>query len=68
MTGVQTCALPILDDEKRFEAIKAQGLKEFEETYGAEARERYGDAVIDETNERIMSLTRDEWEDVHIDR
>lgn len=51
-----------MDDEKRFEAIKAQGLKEFEETYGAEARERYGDAVIDATNERIMSLTRDEWD------
>ena len=51
-----------MDDEKRFEAIKAQGLREFEEAYGTEARRRYGDAVIDAANERIMSLTRDEWD------
>lgn len=51
-----------MDDEKRFEAIKARGLKEFEEAYGTEARERYGDANIDAANERIMSLTRDEWD------
>lgn len=51
-----------MDDEKRFEAIKAQSLKEFEGTYGIEARERYGNAAIDATNERIMSLTRDEWD------
>ena len=30
--------------------------------YGTEARERYGDAVIDAANGRIMSLTRDEWD------
>ena len=51
-----------MDDEKRFEAIKDQGLREFEEAYGTEARRRYGDAVIEATNERIMSLTRDEWD------
>lgn len=51
-----------MDDEKRFEAIKAKGLREFEEAYGAEARRRYGDANIDAANERIMSLTRDEWD------
>ena len=51
-----------MDDEKRFEALKAQGLREFEGTYGAEARKRYGDAAIDAANERIMSLTRDEWD------
>lgn len=50
-----------MDDEKKFAALKAQGLKEFEDAYGAEARERYGDAAIDAANERIMSLTRDEW-------
>lgn len=51
-----------MDDEKRFEAIKAQELKEFEDTYGTEARRRYGDEAIDAANERIMSLTRDEWD------
>lgn len=51
-----------MDDEEKFEAIKARGLREFEEAYGIEARRRYGDANIDAANERIMSLTRDEWD------
>lgn len=49
-----------MGDEKKFEALKAQGLREFGDAYGAEARERYGDAAINASNERIMSLTRDE--------
>lgn len=45
-----------------FEMMKEQGLRDFESTYGAEARERYGDDVIDATNERMMALTKDEWD------
>ncbi len=48
--------------EDAFEALKREGLEAFEETYGQEARERYGDDVIDETNARMLSLTKDEWE------
>ena len=48
--------------EAAFEALKREGLEAFEETYGQEARERYGDDVIDETNARMLSLTKDEWE------
>lgn len=45
-----------------FEEMKRAGLDKFEETYGQEARERYGNDAIDEANERMMSLTRDEWD------
>lgn len=52
-----------MNAQNSFNEMKAQGLKHFEETYGAEARERYGDDAINETNERMMALTRDEWND-----
>lgn len=45
-----------------FEELKAQGLAEFEETYGAEAREKYGDEVIEAANKRMMGLSQDEWD------
>lgn len=48
--------------EESFEEMKREGLDKFEETYGQEARERYGSKAIDEANERMMSLTRDEWD------
>lgn len=48
--------------EDSFEAMKREGLQQFEKTYGAEARERYGNDAIDASNERMMGLTKDEWE------
>ena len=48
--------------EDSFEAMKRTGLDQFEQTYGAEARERYGSDVIDAANERMMGLTKDEWD------
>lgn len=51
-----------MDVKDAFEKMKEEGLKTFEDTYGKEARERYGDATIDASNERMMALTKDEWE------
>lgn len=45
-----------------FEELKEQGLRDFEQKYGREARERYGNDVIDATNARMMALTQDEWD------
>lgn len=50
-----------MDEQTAFNALKADGLKRFEREHGQEARERYGDDVIDATNERMMALTKDEW-------
>ena len=50
-----------MDAEKSFEALKQHSLEEFESSYGKEARERYGTEVIDQTNERLMGLSREEW-------
>lgn len=48
--------------DESFERMKEDGLLRFEERYGAEARKRYGNDVIDATNDRMMNLTRDEWD------
>lgn len=55
----------IMSDEKKFEAFKRDALEEKERLYGAEAREKYGDAEVDASNARMMGLTREqyaEWE------
>lgn len=51
-----------MSTQDAFEKMKAEGLESFETAYGREARERYGDDVIDKANERMMSLTKDEWD------
>lgn len=51
-----------MDVKTSFEELKAQGLAQFEDTYGKEARALYGDEAIDKANERMMGLTRDEWD------
>ncbi len=48
--------------EDSFEEMKRNGMAEFEKRFGEEARERYGEAAIDASNERMMNLTRDEWD------
>lgn len=44
-----------------FEELKQRRLEEFESSYGNEARKRYGTDVIDQTNERLMDLSQEEW-------
>lgn len=51
-----------MDTMDAFEKMKAQGLQDFEDTYGTEARSLYGDDAIDAANERMMSLTQSEWD------
>lgn len=48
--------------EQSFEELKREGLREFEETYGKEAREKYGVDVIEEANERLLRMNRKEWD------
>jgi len=55
----------VMSDEKKFEAFKRRALEEYEKTYGAESREKYGDAEVDEMCANVMGLTQgqyQEWE------
>lgn len=51
-----------MDEKTAFDELKQKGLEDFERTYGQEARRLYGNDVIDAANERMMALTRDEWD------
>jgi len=54
-----------MSDKKKFEAFKRRMVEENEEQYGKEARKKYGDAEVDQSNARIMGLTQeqyDEWD------
>lgn len=51
-----------MSDKEKFEAFKQKIVTENEAKYGAEIRERYGDAQIDETNQKILNMSKEEWE------
>lgn len=53
----------IMSDEKKFEAFKRQFVEEKERLYGAEAREKYGDAQVDASNARVMGLTLEQYQE-----
>ncbi len=51
-------------DEKRFEGIKAKAIGDNERAHGAEARTRWGDAAVDEANERLGAMDEEAWNDM----
>ena len=52
----------IMSDEKKFEAFKRQLVEEKERLYGAEAREKYGDAQVDDSNAKVMGVTLEQYQ------
>lgn len=54
----------IMNDEKKFEAFKRHAVEENEKRYGAEVREKYGDAEADEFNNRLMSMTQEQYSEI----
>lgn len=50
-----------MTDEERFAALKRTAIEENERAYGAEAREQWGDEMIDAANERRMAMSQEEW-------
>lgn len=52
-----------MTDEQRFEGLKRQTVADNERRYGQEARQKYGDAVVDAANDRLLGMTREQWQD-----
>ena len=52
-----------MSDEKKFEAFKRQFVEEKERLYGAEAREKYGDAEVEASNARVMGVTLEQFQE-----
>ena len=50
-----------MSDEQKFEALKQQILTRHEQVYGKEAREKYGDAMVDAAQSAIRDLTAEQY-------
>lgn len=59
MKGRQT-----MTNEERFRGLKEQAIETNENTYGAEARERYGDDAVDAANERVRAMSEQDWDEM----
>lgn len=55
--------LPMQDKEK-FEGFKKELIDQNEEKYGAEVREKYGDAEVESSNAKVMGLTTEQYKEV----
>ena len=51
----------IMSDEQKFEALKQQILTRHEQVYGKEAREKYGDDMVDAAQGAIRDLTVEQY-------
>lgn len=51
-----------MSDKEKFEAFKKNQVRENEEKYGAEIRQKYGDKRVDESNAKMMNLTKDQYD------
>lgn len=50
-----------MTDQEKFEGLKKDMVKNNEEKYGREARKAYTDAVVDESNRKVLELTQEEY-------
>ncbi|MCF2679671.1 MerR family transcriptional regulator [Faecalicatena contorta] len=48
-------------DAEKFKGFKEQIVRENEEKYGEEIRERYGDETVDDSNKKMMHMSENEW-------
>lgn len=53
-----------MSDQDRFIGFKEKLIRDNEEKYGKEARERWGDAAVDSSNAKLMNLTEEEYAEV----
>ncbi|WP_027094225.1 MerR family transcriptional regulator [Cohnella thermotolerans] len=52
-----------MSDKEKFEGFKAQLIEENERKYGKEVRAKYGDDVVDRSNEKLRSMTPEALEE-----
>lgn len=51
-----------MSDKEKFQALKEKTVYENEKLYGTEAREKYGDDKVNESNRKMLSMTEAQWE------
>lgn len=50
-----------MSNKEKFEAFKKNLIEENEKAYGAEIRQRHGDAEIDASNQKLLDMTEEEF-------
>lgn len=53
-----------MSDKEKFEGFKKNLIHENEEKYGKEIREKYGKDTINESNHKMMNMTKEEYDEV----
>lgn len=51
-----------MSDREKFEAFKERVVRENEEAYGKEIREKYGDEEMDEANKKVLNMSKEDYE------
>lgn len=51
-------------DKEKFEGFKQEMIDENEEKYGKEIRKTYGDDIVNKSNAKLKSMTKEEYEEV----
>lgn len=52
-----------MKDQEKFEGFGQRLADENERTYGEEIRKKYGDKAVDESNDKIRGMTREQYEE-----
>ena len=50
-----------MSDKEKFAAFKQNIVNENEKKYGEEARRKYGDKAVDDTNKKILDMSQENW-------
>ncbi len=51
-----------MSDQEKFEAFKQNVVKEHEERYGKEARDKYGNQEVDAAQKKLLNMSEEDWE------
>lgn len=51
-----------MKDQEKFEGFKQKLIAENEEKFGKEARQRYGAETVEESNKKLMNMTKEEYD------
>ncbi|HIS27306.1 MAG TPA: MerR family transcriptional regulator [Candidatus Pullilachnospira intestinigallinarum] len=52
----------VMTDAEKFQAFKEQVTDQYEQMYGAEAREKYGDSQVDAAMQKVLNMTPEAYE------
>src|SRR5699024_2283982 len=51
-----------MSDQEKFDAFKKDTVQRNEEQYGKEIREKYGEEVVNQSNKKILGMTKEQYD------